>query len=161
MVLCTTGKKAGQLEERSKLGKLRHPMPEPRFLADPAHQKKTFRNHVCTLKNGHDPTTANLKTRTGTKKRMSLMGTPLGFTEIDMLRLSRNFACMFRQLKGIPWSKWEDAGKAVVEHHFDKHKFCGDFCMQKKEPERKVDDPLKVHRSKSEDARLHKHRNTQ
>ena len=42
MVLCTTGKKKGTLEERSKLGRLRHPIPEPRFWADPAHRKKTF-----------------------------------------------------------------------------------------------------------------------
>lgn len=149
------GKDAGKMVEWTEKGKLRYPIPEPKFLADPAHRKKTFRDHLYKLKNRHDPETAGHLTKEGKKKRMSLLGTTLGFTDIDILRLTRNFAYMSRQLKDIPKNKWEEAGRAVVEHHFDNHEFCGDFCVRKKELAQNIDDPLKTYRSPTDDKRLY------
>jgi len=48
-----------------------------------------------------------------------------------MLRLSTNFAYMARSLPTREVNDFEDAGKAVVEHHFDNQECCGDWCNRK------------------------------
>jgi hypothetical protein len=109
------GPNKGQLHDRPDNGLLRYPIPEPGFLADPAHRKKTFRNKLY-----------NHKSKAKKAKDNALH-------DVDIIRLTRNFAYMSRQLKDTPKDKWLNAGKAVVDHHFDKHDGCGDFCRRKKE----------------------------
>jgi hypothetical protein len=109
------GPNKGKLHDRPDNGLLRYPIPEPEFLADPAHRKKTFRNKLYAHKSKAKKAKEN------------------ALHDVDIIRLTRNFAYMSRQLKDTPKDKWPSAGKAVVDHHFDKHDGCGDFCRRKKE----------------------------
>jgi hypothetical protein len=75
--------------------------------------------------------------------------------EVDILRLTRNFAYMTRQLKDKPTEEWTVAGKAVLDHHFDIHTGCGDFCKRKKELAEGLTKDTKVYRSKERDKDLY------
>ena len=135
-------KEGKEIGER-KSGKLKYPVPEPKFLADPAHRKKTLSNHLWKLK------------KKGLRKENPSTGN-FGLVEGDIVRLSRYYICMARQLKDAPREDWLNSGKAVLEHHFDNHEFCRScFCKRKdqSEEERKACD--KVYRSKLDDKPLH------
>jgi hypothetical protein len=119
-------------------GRLKYPVPEPRFLADPAHRKKTLRNHLWKL------------------KKKGIKGGNYGLVEGDILRLSRYFIYMARQLKDVPKEDWIDSGKAVLEHHFDNHEFCrSSFCARKSQSEEEKTASGKVYRSKEKDTDLY------
>jgi hypothetical protein len=139
LVVATKGKHKGELVTRSDKGVLRYPIPEPEFLADPAHRKKTFQNRLYAKK-------GNSRAKAKDNK----------IHEIDCIRLTRNFAYMSRQLKNTPEEKREAAGKAVVDHHFDIHDNCGDFCKRKKELAEGKVDTNKVYRSMERDPDLYK-----
>jgi hypothetical protein len=62
---------------------------------------------------------------------------------------------MSRQLKNRPKEEWTSAGKAVLEHHFDVHTDCGDFCKRKKELAEGIKKDTKVYRSKERDKDLY------
>jgi hypothetical protein len=129
--------KAGNEYTRSNKGSLRYPIPEPQFLADPAHRKKTLRNRLYNVLGKQ--TLANW----------------CGIGEGDILRVTKNFAYMTRQLPSLGREEWEDSSKAVVEHHFDNHQHCRDFCVRKKELERGDLDSTKVYRCKRKDNKLY------
>lgn len=131
------GKKVGQWHIRSNTGLLRYPIPEPKFLADPAHRKKTFRNKLYAKKGQSEKTKDNI------------------LHEVDIIRVVRNFAYMTRQLKDRPKEEWPGAGQAVVDHHFDMHNKCGDFCKRKKELAAGVNDEKKVYRTMERDKDLY------
>lgn len=113
-------------------GLLRYPIPPPDFLADPAHRKKTLRNHLWKLM--------------GRGKK----GGNAGLVEGDILRLTMYFIYMVRQLHDLPESEWVNAAKAVLEHHFDNHEFCGDFCQRKNQTPEEREVCTKVYRSMEE-----------
>jgi hypothetical protein len=46
----------------------------------------------------------------------------------DTTRIGKNFGYMIRGLKRMLEDKFLDAGKAVVEHHFNCHVHCGGWC---------------------------------
>jgi len=128
--------KNGNKVERPDKGGVPAHMPEPLFLADPNHRKKTLKGALCGM------------VKKTVEKRCAL-------TRCDCVRLATNFACMARSLK----HKTTDdeivtAGKAVLEHHFDNHEFCGGWCRckdtQDEEKKRK-----KHYRCKTRDAKLH------
>ena len=129
----TRGRRIGALHDRPNHGKLRFPIPEPRFLADPAHRKKTFKNRLCAL---------------CLHKRHKVEAQDGQFHEVDILRLTRNFKHMAGQLKDTPKEKWPTAGRAVLDHLFDIH---DGFCKRKKELAQNFDNPKKVHRSMTKD----------
>jgi len=137
MVQYERGKKIGQWHVRSNTGLLRYPIPEPQFLADPAHRKKTFRNKLYREKGQSDKTKDNL------------------LHEVDIIRVVRNFAYMTRQLKDRPKEEWSDAGQAVVDHHFDMHDKCGDFCKRKKEIAAGINNERKIYRTMERDKDLY------
>jgi len=99
-----------------KDGLLQFPVPEPTFLADPAHRKKTFRNKLYLIKGQ------------SVKKKH-------GIQDGDILRLTMYYAYFIHQLQGIHEEKWMEAAKAIVDHHFNTHDRCGDWCKQKMETE--------------------------
>jgi len=136
MVTITKGKNKGELGVRPDHGELRHPIPEPQFLADPAHRKKTLRNHLY-------------------KKWGKAKAKENKLHEGDIIRITRNFAYMSRQLPKLPKDKWADAGKAVLQHHFDDHQYCGDFCKRKKELKEGTNDPKKTYRCTTKDKDLY------
>ena len=136
LVPITKGPRKGELHERPDNGLLRYPIPEPKFLADPAHRKKTFRNQLCAL-----------KPKKAVKENLLHEG--------DILRLTRNFACMSRQLQSLPKSQWTGAARAALEHHFDNHAFCGDFCKRKKELASGIQNNKKIYRCMEKDKDLY------
>jgi len=102
----------GNEVERPDHGALPRDVPEPGFLADPNHRKKTLKGELCGLVNKK------------VAKRCTL-------TCCDCVRLSTNFACMARTLVNKPVDQFERCGKAVLEHHFDNHEHCDDWCRRK------------------------------
>ena len=100
----------GKKAKRPDRGKLMCPHPEPKFLADPAHRKKTLGKELCGL--------------AGSKKSVSK-----GVNKLDALKLTKNYAYMIRQLPHLSKELWLLAAKAVLDHHFEIHSGCGDWCQ--------------------------------
>ena len=90
--------KTGSQYSRTNNGKLRYPIPEPLFLADPAHRKKTLHNKLYDL----------LKMPQSSPQFC-------GIVEADILRITKNFLYMSRQLPHTDKEDWLSAGKAVHE----------------------------------------------
>jgi hypothetical protein len=54
-----------------------------------------------------------------------------GINKVDCIKLHRNFGYMIKQLKQVPEEEWISRGKAVLEHHFENHEYCGPWCLRK------------------------------
>jgi len=116
-----------QLPIYRKDGLLKYPVPEPTFLADPAHRKKTFRNKLYIIK------AKSVKANHGIK-------------DGDIMRLTMYYAYFIRQLKYHPEHEWVIRGRAIVDHHFDKHAFCGEWCARKLESDEEKKHSTKQYR---------------
>ena len=127
----------GNVVVRPDKGELPKLMPEPSFLADPNHRKKTWKNSLYSLEK---LTVANKKT----------------MTKLDVLRLGTNFAFMVRTLPGKTDEEMLTASKAIIEHHFDNHEFCGEWCNRKKQTGEERKKKKKFYRSKVKDIELYK-----
>lgn len=103
----------GNLTKRPDKGMLPSDMEEPKFLADPNHRKRTLKGELYRLVN----------------KKVADRHT---LTKCDVLRISMNFAYMARTLKeDMTDDVIVERAKAVLEHHFDNHEHCGDWCRRK------------------------------
>ena len=103
----------GNMTKRPDKGGLPGHIPEPKFLADPNHRKRTLNTEMYRLVN----------------KKVNDRHT---FTRCDVLRLSTNFAYMARTLtEDMTDEQLTTRAKAVLEHHFDNHEHCGDWCRRK------------------------------
>lgn len=58
---------------------------------------------------------------------------------------------MTNSLPSLDRSKWQSASEAVVEHHFDNHAFCGDFCKRKDLSDKEKQEMGKFFRCESRD----------
>ena len=112
MAPITKGPNKGKLQVRPDRGKLPSNVPEPTFVADPNHRKKLLTGELLSLVSAT------------VDKKMTM-------TKNDMVRIGKNFAYMVRQLPKMNESDYEEAGFATLEHHFDNHQFCGDWCRRK------------------------------
>ena len=132
--------RAGNVVPRPDKGGLPGYIPEPKFLADPNHRKKTLRGVLYGV----------LKKRVAERH---------GLTKVDVIRLVNNFAYMIRTLHQLEDSDAVrvDAAKAVLEHHFDNHKYCStSFCKRKNmTPEERKADTEKIYRCPKKDAKLY------
>lgn len=54
-------------------------------------------------------------------------------SETDCIRTSTNCAHFMRTLSMRPKSEWMTGATSVLDHHFDVHKNCGDWCVRKKQ----------------------------
>ena len=117
-------------------GELPRHMPEPEFYADPNHRKKTWKKTLYQL------------LQSSVKQRKTL-------THMDVLRLGTNFAYVVRTLPGKTDAEMEKASKAVIEHHFDCHDYCGGWCSRKNQTEDDKSRKKKCYRSKEKDAALY------
>ena len=72
-----------------------------------------------------------------------------GLTQCDIIRISKNYGYMASQLPSLPEREWETAAKAVLEHHFDCHQYCGDWCKRKCETPAERESSTKFYRKKS------------
>ena len=136
--------RAGNVVPRPDKGSIPAHMPEPQFLADPNHRRKTLANELYALeKLGKQPD------KKDPKKKWNLT-----MTKMDVLRLSKNFAFMSKTLKNkTSDQEMLDSSKAVIEHHFDNHEYCGEWCRRQSQ----TDEEKKKHyyRSKEKDAELY------
>jgi len=103
--------------------------------ADPSHGKKTLKGELHRLEGQ----------RVATKKTL---------TKCDCVRISTNFACMTRTLHSKSVDDCEHAGTAVLEHHFDNHECCGEFCLRKKQTGDEQKASTNFYRSKEKDKDL-------
>jgi hypothetical protein len=104
--------RGGKRTIRPDKGQLRREYPEPKWLNDPSHRGKTLGGDLRSIE----------------KQPKSVSK---GINKIDCIKLHRNFGYMVKQLKEAPQDEWEHRGKAVLEHHFENHEFCGLWCKRK------------------------------
>jgi hypothetical protein len=105
-------------------------------VADPNHRWKGLTKELIKL----DTSTRDVK---------------LTMTRMDSTRIGKNFAYMARTLKDRPCTEFVDAAKAVLEHHFDNHEYCGDWCKRRNETTEQRQRIIKYYRSKQKDAKLY------
>jgi hypothetical protein len=104
--------KGGKSTIRPDRGQLRREYPEPQWLNDPSHRGKTL---------GGDLRSIEKQPKAVSK----------GINKVDCIKLHRNFGYMIKQLKQVPEEEWISRGKAVLEHHFENHEYCGPWCSRK------------------------------
>jgi hypothetical protein len=104
----------GELQARPDKGKLPANVPQPLFVADPNHQRKGLTGELIALDKGK------------VKERLTM-------TRMDSTRIGKNFGYMARTLLNKPESEYCQSAKAVLEHHFDNHQYCGPWCRRKGE----------------------------
>ena len=123
--------------KRPDHGRLRYPIPEPGFLGDPSHRTKLVGKRLFELEAKNE----------ATKK---------GLNKVDCMTIKKNFGYMVKQLRSIPKEEWEKAARAVLEHYFENHSFCGSWCkrrnMTKEELEDNRKEKGKFYRCKERDA---------
>ena len=141
-ILPTIINRNGNEVERPDKGGIPGNMPEPAFLADPNHRKKTLKSCLYGF----------VKKKVANQKTM---------TKCDCVCISTNFAYMARTLNyKTTDEEIVTAGKAVLEHHFDNHEHCGDWCWRKDMStmtEKKLKkEKKKYYRCKTRDAKLYK-----
>ena len=131
--------KGGNIVTRPDKGGLPRHIPEPSFLADPNHRKKTLKGALYGC----------LKRKKADRH---------GLTKVDVIRITNNFAYMMRSLQELPNSDlFVEKGKAVLGHHFDLHEHCSlSFCKRKAMSQAERDaDTDKIYRCKEKDSELY------
>jgi hypothetical protein len=136
LVPLTKGNNKGKLQQRKDNGKLPFDVPEPKFVADPNHRRKGLTGELIKLD-------------------MSRKDIKLTMTRMDSTRIGKNFGYMARTLKQRPQEEFQDAAASVLEHHFDNHVHCGDWCKRKNETEEDRKRSVKYYRCKTKDAKLY------
>jgi hypothetical protein len=136
MVPIAVGKNKGKLQPRPDKGKLPGHVPEPLFVADPNHRRKGLTGELIAL----DTSKADTK---------------VTMTRMDSIRIGKNFGYMARTLTRRPKEEFVDAAKACLEHHFDNHVYCGEWCKRKNETEEEKNKLIKYYRCKEKDAKLY------
>jgi len=76
-------------------------------------------------------------------------------TKMDAIRIGKFFGYMIRALPNRPKEKHVDDAKAVLEHHFDEHKWCGDWCLRKRQTPERKQQTNQCYRSKTKDTLLY------
>jgi hypothetical protein len=112
-VMITGGKLKGKTKIRESTGRLPGHIDEPHFVADPNHRQKILMKELIGL--------AKLP-----------MAQRFMMTTMDASRLEKNFTFMIRQLPKLDETEYFRAGQAVLNHHFDCHDFCGNWCPRKR-----------------------------
>ena len=143
--------KNGNLTARPNHGRVPRHMPEPLFVADPNHRRKTLSNFLwklaLTLKTSPQQQRINYDNMVERKqqeakekgkdppviKPFKVKAWNYTMTKMDARRISKNFAFMARSLQyKTTDNDIVDAGKAVLEHHFDCHDYCNiSWCRRK------------------------------
>jgi hypothetical protein len=130
------GPNKGVLQDRLDHGKLPPDVPEPSFVSDPNHRRKQLTGELIKLD------TANVPDR-------------FTMTRMDTTRIGKNFGYMARTLHRMDESLYCISAQAVLEHHFDEHKYCGPWCRRKDETEATKAAGRKIYRNKENDAKLY------
>jgi hypothetical protein len=136
MVAKKVGKNKGKQQPRPDKGKLPRHIPEPNFVADPNHRRKGLTGELIKLDTSNND------------KRFTM-------TRMDSTRIGKNFGYMARTLKDRPHCEFIDAASAALDHHFDRHEQCGDWCKRKHESEEQRRRSPKYYRCMTKDAKLY------
>jgi hypothetical protein len=94
--------------KKQDTGQLPLAHPEIQFLADKNHRVRTFATHFFNLARA--------------KLSVSIA------TNNDAERMKRNFSYFVHMYHGEPFPVFQRASQAVLEHHFNNHEFCDDWC---------------------------------
>jgi hypothetical protein len=136
-VLLKTGNEQGKYKSRPNKGKLPRHIPEPAWVHDPNHRKRVLTGDLHKL----------LASKVSNRFTM---------TKMDISRLGKNYGYMVRSLNmDMSPEDMSMAGKAVLEHHFDNHIYCGDWCRRKLQTGQQLIDSTRYYRSLTLDAVLH------
>jgi hypothetical protein len=103
------GKKVPKTKD---VGKLPFNHPIILFLADLTHRIRCFGKYTFGLANS--------------PQKISIC------TMVDAYRLKRNFGYWLMSYHTEPFDIFKARSKAVVEHHFNNHTYCEDWCSMKK-----------------------------
>jgi hypothetical protein len=137
-VFVTRGPNKGvKMQPRPDKGKLPGDIPEPTFVADPNHRRKVLNGELVVL--------ANSKV----KEKATM-------TRMDSTRIAKNFGYFIRTLPSLQENEYEVKARAVLEHHFDNHEFCGEFCKRKVMTEEQLANGERYYRCPVKDADLYK-----
>jgi hypothetical protein len=140
-VLITSGKQQGKTKPRENTGRLPgHIHHEPIFVADPNHRRKLLMNDLYKL------------AKLPIDKRFTM-------TKMDATRIEKNFSYCIRQLakqQDLSDEEYVRAGQAVLNHHFDCHDYCGNWCRRKdlSDADRLLAANKRFYRCKTKDAAL-------
>jgi hypothetical protein len=136
-VAISKGKNKGKLQDRPPdKGKLPAHVPEPLFVADPNHRRKLLSGELIKLDT-------------------SKVDEKFTMTRMDTTRIAKNFGYMARTLRDRPETEYVQAAEACLEHHFDDHRYCGDWCKRKDESDDNKKTSVKYYRCKLKDAKLY------
>jgi hypothetical protein len=136
--LITKGPNQGKPQPRADKGRLPADIPEPVFIADPNHRKKVLTGELY-------------------QTALAVVSKRCTMTKNDSTRIGKNFGYMIRNLHKVAGdnAKMLDLGKAVVEHHFDNHEYCGRWCPRKRMSPQAIAASERFYRSKEKDAKLY------
>jgi hypothetical protein len=126
----------GELQPRPNNGKLPANVPEPKFVADPNHQHKGLNGELIKLD-------------------MSRKEIKFTMTRMDSTRIAKNFGYMARSLKQHPEEALQNLAASVLEHHFNNHVYCGDWCKCKNETTEQRKTSIKYFQCKQRNAKLY------
>jgi hypothetical protein len=132
----TKGPNKGKLQDRPDRGRLPSEIPEPLFVADPNHRRKVLTGELITLANSKVAEKATM-------------------TRMDSTRIGKGFGYMIRQLKKQQEEQYIDSGKAILDHHFDNHTYCGAWCPRKRLTEAERLASSAYYRCMNKDAKLY------
>jgi hypothetical protein len=136
-VLIKTGKNAGKYKDQPDTGKLQRYIKEPSIRSDPNHRRKQLTGELYDLLSK------------GVQEKQTM-------TKMDVKRLGKNFGYMARSLPKLQPEQYCLTAKAVLEHHFDNHMHCGEWCRRRlMSPEQQAASE-RYYRSKTKDAELYK-----
>jgi hypothetical protein len=74
---------------------------------------------------------------------------------VDTTRVGKNFGYVAWTLHRMDESLYCISAQAVLEHHFDEHKYCGPWCRHKDETEATKAAGRKIYRNKEDDAKFY------
>jgi hypothetical protein len=76
-------------------------------------------------------------------------------TRMDAARIGKGFGYMIRSLPKKDESEYTASGLAVLEHHFENHEYCGQWCPRKRLTLAQRQASERYYRNKDEDAKLY------
>jgi hypothetical protein len=136
MVPITRGPNIGKLQARPDKGSLPGHIPEPQFVADPNHRRKVLTGELYQLS-------------------LAKVSDKHTMTRMDAARIGKGFGYMIRSLPRKEESEYVASGLAVLEHHFDNHEYCGQWCPRKRQSLAAQAASNRYYRSKVNDAKLY------
>lgn len=99
---------------RPDKGRLMCPHPKPLFLDIPVHRTKTVGGKVHGLMS---------------KK---LLAISKGINKVDAMKTKKKCGDFLNQITELSQAQWVSAAQAALEHHFENHKHCGEWCQRRR-----------------------------